>query len=734
MKKLNVLIPLLTFLVLFLIFFSPLILSHKLPLPADIIYGLYHPWRDAIAQTYPNGLAFKNFLVTDPVRQQYVWRNLAVQLLARGQLPLWNPYSFSGTPLWANIQSAPFYPLNILYIFGPATAWTLQIMLQTALGFVGMFLFLRRKNLSDLSSTIGALAWVGSGFFVAWLSLNTLVQSAVYLPLIFLGIDSLIFRQKLRYALLIALWLTLSFLAGALQIFFYVVLASVSYLLWNYRAIKRKTALLALLSLFIFFLITAPQWLAFLRFLPQSARTIDASDFLKPGWFLPWQNLVQLFAPDYFGNPATLNYFGVWNYMEFLPYIGLLPLSLVFLALTNKLSGDKWFFLGLLLVSCLFALPNFISLLPYQLSLPLISSVQPTRLVVLIDFSLAVLAAFGAEAFIKNLVSKKSKIATIVFFSIIFALLWLVALLHHQSVSIKNLYLPTALYTILIVLYLIPWGKRLNGVIILVTAVTILDLSRVFLKFEPFSSGQWLFGQTKITTFLTAHTNLTSSSRIAALDDRIFPPNFSVNYSLPFVSGYDSLALRRYLQLVAAIERNSSNISEPYGFNRIVVPKNYRSKLFSLLGVKYLLTFEPIDDTRYKLVFREGQTNVYQYLSPIAKAYIARSVLASHSPQQSIQLMYDPSFVPGKSAVVEGSPAISNNASGTVEVKSQNSNDALLTVTADKEALVVLDEIYYSAWQAEIDGKPTVIYPANLAFRGVIVPPGKHTVHFFVSL
>src|SRR3989344_4706092 len=73
-----------------------------LPIPADTLVGLYHPFRDYYSQSYPNGIPFKNFLITDPIRQQYPWRELAMQDIKSGGVPSWNPYSFSGTPLAAN--------------------------------------------------------------------------------------------------------------------------------------------------------------------------------------------------------------------------------------------------------------------------------------------------------------------------------------------------------------------------------------------------------------------------------------------------------------------------------------------------------------------------------------------------------------------------------------------------------------------------------------------------------
>ena len=113
MKK-ELLYPFILILII-LIFFWQFILKGLLPIPSDTIVGLYHPYRDYYATEYPNGIPYRNFLITDPVRQQYPWRFIAIDQMKQGQWPSWNPYSFSGTPLAANLQSAPFYPLNVLF-------------------------------------------------------------------------------------------------------------------------------------------------------------------------------------------------------------------------------------------------------------------------------------------------------------------------------------------------------------------------------------------------------------------------------------------------------------------------------------------------------------------------------------------------------------------------------------------------------------------------------------------
>ena len=81
-------IYILLFIGLVLIFFYPFILFCKIPIPADTVVCMYHPWLDVVWDNFASGVPFKNFLITDPVRQQYVWRNLAIRELKQGQMPV----------------------------------------------------------------------------------------------------------------------------------------------------------------------------------------------------------------------------------------------------------------------------------------------------------------------------------------------------------------------------------------------------------------------------------------------------------------------------------------------------------------------------------------------------------------------------------------------------------------------------------------------------------------------
>src|SRR5579885_640901 len=698
MKILMKFLPIIIFIITVCFFFSPVLLQGKLPIPSDTIVGLYHPFRDLYAGHYPNGIPYKNSLITDPVRQQYPWRFLTISLEKSITLPLWNPYTFNGTPLLANMQSAAFYPLNVLFWLLPfATAWSGLIFLQLLLAGVFMYIYLNNLKINRFASLLGSLAFAFSGFFTSWLEWGTVAQTLLWLPLILLSIDKLVIQASLRgmikdnhgkqnkqarfvknkkkharwsffiqgvtshaarvyndarfWSLIVLISLICSLFAGHLQVFFYVFLLSVLYFLmrWIQFGRSKRIFLLLCLILFCFLLLTIMQWLPLLQFIQQSARDVDQlNKWYQTGWFIPWQHLIQFVAPDFFGNPTTMNYWGVWNYGEFIGYIGIVPLLFALLALFFRHDRKTIFFGVILLISLLFSLPTGISALPFILHVPLLATAQPTRLLAIIDFCLAVLAAFGADYYCR-LENKKQILYQIGGMAAVFFLLWTYIVIGHKiilpippadvSVAKRNVYFPTVLFMLSVLIFSIDFifppdfftkllqrihlkkNKKRSHIrrnvkktslphirliiLVLLLLLTVFDLVRFSQKFTPFTDSQYLFPQTKTLQFLQ---NKVGNNRIMATDPQILPPNFSIMYHLQSVDGYDPLYLLRYGELIAASERNKPDITPPFGFNRIITPHNYDSRIMDLLGVKYVLSLSPITSAKLEKVFSEGQT------------------------------------------------------------------------------------------------------------------------------
>jgi uncharacterized membrane protein YfhO len=76
-------------------------------------------------------------------------------------------------------------------------------------------------------------------------------------------------------------------------------------------------------------------------------------------------------------------------------------------------------------------------------------------------------------------------------------------------------------------------------------------------------------------------------------------------------------------------------------------------------------------------------------------------------------------------------PVCDGTASGEVNLISENTNEINLTVTSDKSGFVVISDVWYPGWKAEIDGHKIDVLKANYLFRAVSVPAGKHELRVF---
>lgn len=747
------------FLIIVAGFFYKTLLLGKHPVPSDALVGMYHPWRDLYAKEYPRGIPFKNPLITDPIRQQIPWRKLVIDSWKEGRIPKYNPLSFAGTPLDANIQAAAFYPLNIIFLFlNFKIAWTLLIILQPLLAGLFMYAYLRHLNLMGIAAFIGSLAWSFSGFLTAWLTWGTIGHVALWLPLILLAIDKVISHDwqksivlhstKVKWIVILTAVLVMSFFAGHSQVFFYVALLGFVYALWRVQQLDdaRRRVIRRWLptSLVVIAAITAIQWVPLVRFLSQTSRLEDITVWQKSGWFIPWQHLVQFFAPDFFGNPSTGNYWGEWNYGEFVGYIGVLPLILALVALLVSKRLEAGFFRWALIVSLLFAFPTPIAKLPYALKFPILSSLQPTRLLIIVDFSLAVLAAIGLEALMEK---KKDWRLPVVLSGFVFGALWVIVFLGTQVANVevvgnwlitkRNLLLPTALF-IASEVWLFGQGFfRVSILRYLVYGVMVglvaFDLLRFGWKFTPFTPTEYFFPETAVIKFLKEQPK---PFRVASLDPRILPPNVAAYFGIETIEGYDPLYSQRLEEFLVASERGKPDLARPFGFNRILAVTNIDSALFSYFNARYVLSLTDLDKPFLRQVFVEGETRVYEYLSALPRVYLAERVkiMGRKSKEETLTELFRESIKNENLAFTEvpvSAASLPLHSEETVEITSYLSGEMTFSVrTLNPRFLVVLNP-FDTRWQATIDGKRVNILRVNYLFQGIELSSGFHQVRLF---
>jgi hypothetical protein len=775
------LLPLILLISIVFLFFSSFVIQNKLPIPSDTIIGLYHPFRDLYVKDYPNGIPYKNFLITDPVRQQFPWRNLVVNYEKNFELPLWSPYNFAGAPLLANFQSAAFYPLNILFFILPFEyGWSILILLQPLMAGVFLYIYLRNLQISSYACFLGAIAFSFGGFSMAWLEWGTIGHTALWLPLILLSVDKIfnnssntqffnfqflpagrqgsIFNGKIKirkifvWSLVFLFSLVSSFFAGHLQTFFYMSLVTTAYFVFRWWETGKSKSIIWLFLVLntLFLILTAIQWWPTLQFISQSARGVDQI-WQRPGWFIPWQNAIQFFSPDFFGNPATLNYWGEFNYAEFVGYVGIFPIMISIMAVFAK-KKEALFFGIIFLLSIVFSFPTVLAKIPYSLQFPLLSTSQPTRLLFLTDFAISVLAAFGFDVLIRNLGKTKKVVLPIAIFAVIFGALWYFVLRGHNtyplisaeniSVAKRNIYLPTVLFFVssaLVVLHQFIKNHKYKSILVIVLILlTIFDLFRFFSKFTTFSDKAYLFPDTKALIYLQEQSG---HFRIMTTDERIMPPNFSAMYNLSSIDGYDPLYLMRYGELMAAIKREKPDISSPFGFNRIVTQHNFDSQLIDLMGVRYVLSLSDLSASKLEKVYSEGQTKIYKNNSAYPRTFFINNIAKATDKNEAIKKMFDSSIDFRDTAIVENySESKISFTKGTANIVEYKNNSIAIEVNNTDEGFLVLMDTYYPTWSAQICSSDltscnsTKIFLTNYNFRGVQVPPGSYRVIFSNSL
>ncbi len=78
----------------------------------------------------------------------------------------------------------------------------------------------------------------------------------------------------------------------------------------------------------------------------------------------------------------------------------------------------------------------------------------------------------------------------------------------------------------------------------------------------------------------------------------------------------------------------------------------------------------------------------------------------------------------------EGPIAAEDSAKARVAMPVYSNTEVRIEVESDRAGFVVLNDVWHPWWSATVDGAEAEILKANVVFRAVQVPAGKHTVVF----
>lgn len=726
--------PIIFIVIVWFIFASPVFLQNKIAFPSDYQVNSSSLWNQYEKFWGP----VKNPAMPDVVDQIYPWKKFAIDSLKNGEIPLWNPYSFSGTPHLANYQSSTFSITNLFYfIFDFKNAWSLAVIIQPLLAGLFTYIFIRSLKLSREAGIISAISFMFSGFVVTWMTYTTLALAISFLPLALFSIEKYMSDKKVWWLGLLSLSLAFSFFSGHFQTSFYLGILVYGYILYSLILNKNiKDFLYANLFYFLGILAASPQLLPSIEFYLHSFRSGNFEK-INP---LPFTHLPTILAPDFYGNPVTRNNFSL-IYAELSSYAGVIPFFLALFSLTEK-NKKSIFFVITALIALIFNLDTAFLDLIINLRIPVISTASLGRILVIFSFSIAVLSAFGFDLLIKSILKKDYKkiLIWILVGVFVYSIIWVFVLARivdpeYYPIALRNMVLPSILFAGLIFAVFIGFKKSLIKItILLIILLVAFEMLRFSTKWQPFESKDFAFPTTPIITKLTS---LDNSFRTHAT----YKAEGSVFYETPLTDGYDPLYIGRYGEFIGSLDDGKVKPSSRYVVELPINSENI-PKVLDFLAIKNVLIKKsdlnqpwvfPIDkyqEEKFKQIYEEDKYLIFENGKALPKAYLVGNYEVVSDDQEIIDKILNENFDISKSAIVEKNPGFDREEDfeGNVKIAENSPNKIILKTNSDTNSLLVISDNFYPGWKAVVNGENNEILRTNYTFRGIPLPAGENSV------
>ncbi len=681
----------------------------------------------------------KAFMWEDFLYYFYPVRNFAATSIAAGELPFWNPYTFSGMPFQPDIQSALFYIPNLLLTFFVSGErlhffWVeLFIIFHYILAGVGMYFLLREFKLEKFYSLFGSLVFMLSGFMITHGIHQVLINHVAWLPLVFLFFKRALNEKSLLYTILGGLLLGHSILAGFPQVTLYVLLLLLFYFIFEFTIKLKdseykeslKIVLPAAGFVIIAIAVTAIQLLPTLELAPLSNRAEITYEKSQEGTLTP-QQLITLVVPKFFGEQSAQinNYWGPGGYGQYWEtniYIGIAGLLFALFAL--KLAGKIKYvlFFGIIMIfAILYTLGDYLYIHKFFFfNIPGFHLFRnPGRMSLWFTFAASILSAFGIKELV-NYSTKNPKIIIKIIFAIfasgtiIWAIIQIGILQDGVSAEYTNAVSEIVSKGALVFLILLAaisallfaFSRSLISASMLIVGILLIQFIDVNLFGFSFNNGPTSPGAYyKQAENLTNYLKTEGQREYFRINSRqggrmILDRNQGMVDKIFMMEGYTPLSLQR-----------------------IYPPTESWDKLCDLMNARFRIQVN--EETR-TLGLSESKT----YLP---RSFFVYDYQIIKDEEKIKEFMSQPEFNPRDIAVLEEEPGLeiinSDSVDWKSEITSYRLNSITLNVYTPHDGLLVLSEIYYPGWKAFVDNTEQKVYRANWNLRAIYIEKGEHKI------
>jgi hypothetical protein len=702
--------------------------------------------------------------------------------LARGEWPWWSPNVFAGWPQISDPQSLLFSPLHVLLAASNATiglrAFDAVTLAYLFLGALGIILFFHDRGWHAGGALVAAMAFALGGSANARIQHTGQVVSLAYLPLALWLLSRALERSSWRAGLaagviagLMAIGrdqvalLSLYVLAGFVLAYW----AEGAKPLARARASVKpllsaavSASLIAVVPIIMTTLLAARSNRPEISFASAAAGSIHPVHLLQ----FAFADLFGAMSPDVeYWAPQSLIWDAAWGWPGLylsqnmgLVYAG--ALTLVAVVSFGLIRGVAWareirYFTIAAALVLLYALGAYTP--AFQLMYDLLPAValyrRPADATFVLVALIAVIAGYVVHRWLTGTVPPATRRQRGLEIACPIVLIAVALTLAHSVVGFAPAVVPviTAIIFTAVAIVVLVLARRIDArsplaAVGLIAAFMAADLAwnnapHISTALPP-DQFDALRPNTSDPTVRLLKARLADAAapdrrdRVELIGIAYHWPNLSLAQGFDHVFGHNPLRLHRFQEATHV----GDTVAIPS--QRVFSPlyPSYHSAFADLFGVRFIVTGVPVEeiDSSLKpgdLNFIAHTKDAYIYENPRALPRVMlltdwqladfnellRSGWPPVDPRRTVLLTKAPSGISvGAGAGIRGSARLLRYANTEVEV----------AVDTPADGILLLNDVWQPWWRASVDGIDAEILKANVIFRAVVCPRGRHVIRF----
>ena len=222
------------------------------------------------------------------------------------------------------------------------------------------------------------------------------------------------------------------------------------------------------------------------------------------------------------------------------------------------------------------------------------------------------------------------------------------------------------------------------------------------------------------------------------LDREFGPRRFTPGYmntlpifELSIAKSYTPYEVSEFMKTLLKLD--FPELKSVMGLNRSLQrdPPIYSSKLYDIVGVKYLLSQDSLEETdRIKLVYSSRQFFLYQYLGSWPYFYLADRIETIANYEDLFEAKKGTAYLWTGGPKITLQPKTLDH-TGIIKLTLFEFDQMKFDYESDETEFLVLADAWHPNWRAKINGIDTEIVKTNGVFKGILLPPGKGRVHLY---